>query len=188
MSTASDSVPSTPAPRSRFSTFAFPALVIFLVLGGLGLVVRSSTAGGVYDLTLTELLAKRADHVGQDVRVGGNIQAGSFRDASGSGGVHLVFNIADASGNSLEVHYRQLLPDAFEEGREVIVQGQMQEDGSIECGRLTVKCPSKYQDENQTGQAGQYYGPKHDGQPGYQDTGAKPGDTRAPATAAPKGL
>ena len=162
MSTETIAPAGAPPRRRRSGGFAFPAIVVFLVLGGLALVVRSSTAGGVYDMTLTELRAQSGNYLGKDVRVNGRVQAGSFRDSSGGDGVHVVFAIGDASGNTMLVHYRQLLPDAFEEGREVIVQGTMHSLTEIECTRLTVKCPSKYQDENATGQSSQYYQSKKD--------------------------
>lgn len=156
MTASPESLATAAAPR-RARNFIFPAVVVALVVGGLALVVRSSTSGGVYDMTLGDLLGQSAAFIGKDVRVNGRIQAGTFRDLSSSDGVHVVFAISDSSGHTLNVHYRQLLPDAFEEGREVIIQGKLESVSEIECARLTVKCPSKYQDENQTGKAGQYY-------------------------------
>ncbi len=148
----------TDLAKKRGMGLLFPAVIVGLVVGGLALVVRSSTKGGVYDMTLGQLLAAPAEYVGKDVRVNGSVLAGSFQDASDASGVHVLFTIGDASGQTLEVHYRQLLPDAFQEGRQVIVQGKMVSEKAVECNRLTVKCPSKYQDENSTGKnAAEYY-------------------------------
>lgn len=163
-------------PAKRGMSLMFPAVIVGLVVGGLALVVRSSTSGGVYDMTLTQLLAAPNDYVGKDIRVNGAVLAGSFHDASDAGGVHVVFSIGDSSGNTMEVHYRQLLPDAFQEGRQVIVQGKMVSAKAVECTRLTVKCPSKYQDENSTGKsAAEYYRSK--------DAKAAPSPAPAPAPA-----
>lgn len=173
MSASPESLASVEPRRAR--SFLFPAIVVFLVLGGLALVVRSSTSGGVYDMTLSDILGQGASYVGKDIRVNGRVQAGTFRDLSGGDGVHVVFTIGDSSGHTLNVHYRQLLPDAFEEGREVIVQGKLGSTTEIECNRLTVKCPSKYQDENQTGKAGQYYQQKHAAPPPAENPAALDG-------------
>ncbi|MFT7625480.1 MAG: cytochrome c-type biogenesis protein CcmE [Myxococcota bacterium] len=129
---------------------AFPAFVVLCVLGGLALVVQSSTTGGVYDMTLQELLAESDEYVGRDVRVNGVVQANTFRELPGDG-INIEFAIGDAEGNVMNVKFHQLLPDAFEEGRQVIVQGKLLSRTEIECSRLTVKCPSKYKDENAIG-------------------------------------
>ena len=138
-------------PKRKITHYAFPIFVVALVLGGLTLVVQSSTQGGVYDMTIGELRAKADRYIGKDVRVNGTVQAGSFEELAGDGAINIKFTLADSEGNEITVFYHQLLPDAFEEGREVIVAGTLQDEGTIECKRLTVKCPSKYKDENAAG-------------------------------------
>lgn len=159
-----------PSPLVRF---AFPAFVVLLVIGGLALVVQSSTSGGVYDMTIGELLAQADDYMGKDVRVNGIVQAGSFRENPSSEGIDIQFTIGDNEGNTMKVRYHQLLPDAFQEGRQVIVQGKLLSKTEIECDRLTVKCPSKYKDENA---AGEYKGSRS-----YDGPGAPPAAGEAPA-------
>jgi cytochrome c-type biogenesis protein CcmE len=118
-------------------------------MGGIVLVVQSSTSGGVYDMTIGELLAESDKYVGRDIRVNGVVQAGSFKDQSGDE-INIQFSIGDVEGNQLNVHFHQLLPDAFKEGRQVIVQGKMLSREEVECTKLTVKCPSKYKDEGKS--------------------------------------
>ena len=138
----------TTRPKRKLTQLAFPIFVVALVLGGLTLVVQSSTQGGVYDMTISELRATGDRFVGKDVRVNGTVQAGSFEELAGEDAVNIRFTLADSEGNEITVFYHQLLPDAFEEGREVIVAGTLEDENTIECKRLTVKCPSKYKDEN----------------------------------------
>lgn len=133
--------------KDRLLRVAFPAFIVLLVVGGLALVVHSSTSGGVYDMKLGEMLAQADKYVGREVRVSGIIQAGSYREHPGDK-INIEFDIGDNEGNIVRVKFHQLLPDAFEEGREVIVQGELVSAEEIECSRLTVKCPSKYKDEN----------------------------------------
>ena len=143
----------TAAPSGKqagTSRYVFPAVVVVLVLGGLALVVQSSTAGGgVYDMTLGELLSQADSYVGKEIRVNGVIQAGSYHEAPGDK-IDIWFSIGDVEGHRIKVHYTQILPDAFQEGRQVIVQGTLTSKDAIECTRLTVKCPSKYKDESKT--------------------------------------
>ena len=134
---------------SKKGGWGFTLLVVALVMGGIVLVVQSSTSGGVYDMTIGELLADSGKYVGRGVRVNGVIQAGSFKDNPGEE-IDIQFSIGDVEGNQINVRFHQLLPDAFKEGRQVIVQGKMLNKHEIECTKLTVKCPSKYKDEGNT--------------------------------------
>ncbi len=153
--------------KQKMMHMAFPAFVVACVLGGLALVVQSSTSGGVYDMTIAELMADDVK-VGKGVRVNGIVQAGSFRELPGDK-INIEFTIGDSEGNTLQVRYHQLLPDAFAEGRQVIVQGKLTSKNEILCDRLTVKCPSKYKDENSVGADTPY--------------GKKPGGNNAPLEA-----
>ena len=129
--------------------WGFTVLVVALVMGGMVLVVQSSTTGGVYDMTIGEVLSQPDKYIGHDLRVNGVIQAGSFKDNGGEE-INIEFSVGDSEGNTLNVRFHQLLPDAFKEGRQVIVQGKLLSEHEIECTKLTVKCPSKYKDEATT--------------------------------------
>jgi cytochrome c-type biogenesis protein CcmE len=66
-------------------------------------------------------------------------------------GADLEFNITDRDGGGdvLPVRYSGVVPDPFREGREVIVTGRLDEDGTFmaEKDSLITKCPSKFADE-----------------------------------------
>ena len=47
----------------------------------------------------------------------------------------------------IRVHYRGVLPDTFEKGAEVIVEGRM-EGKDFTAKTLMTKCPSKYEKSN----------------------------------------
>ena len=131
--------------------YTFPVLIVVLVLGGLLAVMLSSKDGGAFDLTLGELLEDPSDFVGREVRVNGRIVKKSFRERkTADGSIDIEFAIGNSEGQKVTVRYHQILPDAFEEGREVIVAGKLIDGHTIECTRLTVKCPSKYKDEKMT--------------------------------------
>jgi cytochrome c-type biogenesis protein CcmE len=66
-------------------------------------------------------------------------------------GTDLRFDITDrdGGGQALPVSYTGVVPDPFREGREVIVTGQLDQDGTFvaEKDSLITKCPSKFADE-----------------------------------------
>lgn len=66
-------------------------------------------------------------------------------------GADLNFEITDrdGSGEALPVAYTGVVPDPFREGREVIVTGRLDDDGTFmaEKDSLITKCPSKFSDE-----------------------------------------
>lgn len=137
--------------KNKTLQYAFPAFIVLCVGLFFWFVVQASTSGGVYDMSLADLEENKSEYVGKDVRVSGVVQEGSYVEHDGDA-INIEFVIGDSEGNTLRVRYRQLVPDAFEEGRQVIVQGKLVSEDEVECDRLTVKCPSKYKDENQVGQ------------------------------------
>ena len=66
-------------------------------------------------------------------------------------GTDLRFDITDrdGGGKALPVSYTGVVPDPFREGREVIVTGRLDQDGTFmaEKDSLITKCPSKFADE-----------------------------------------
>lgn len=131
--------------------YTFPVLIVVLVVAGLLAVMLSSKDGGAFDLTLSELLDDPSEFVGREVRVNGRIVKKSFRERNTKdNSIDIEFAIGNKEGQKITIRYHQILPDAFEEGREVIVAGKLIDEHTIECSRLTVKCPSKYKDEKTT--------------------------------------
>jgi cytochrome c-type biogenesis protein CcmE len=93
-------------------------------------------------LTPTQFLHE--EQPGRSYQVTGDVVPGSVYHASGV----LHFAVADratSSGPSIPVAYTGVVPDAFREGREVIVTVQRSGDQYIgERESLITKCPSKY--------------------------------------------
>jgi cytochrome c-type biogenesis protein CcmE len=80
---------------------------------------------------------------GRSYQVTGSVTPGSVHRADGV----LHFDLADRAGggSSIAVAYAGAVPDAFHEGREVIVTVQKQGGSYIgERESLITKCPSKY--------------------------------------------
>ena len=142
----------------------FPLIIAAIVLGGVVTIVGSSQ--GVYDLEVKEVLANKEKYVNREIKVAGTIAPGSVTGSTEDGSLH--FDIQDEESNVLKVHFtKRLLPDPFAEGRQVIAQGRLREDGVLDSPNLTVKCPSRYQEEGMTEEkAKEYYQQKYeDGHP-----------------------
>lgn len=135
-------------------------LIALAVLGGGVAIISTSMSSGVFNLTIEQALADSATLEQREFKVAGNVLAGSIR--KGSSSFEVSFAIGDAEGRRLECEYRGAVPDPFAEGREVILQGTLASDGRMRVSKMTVKCPSKYQEEGLgEDQYNEYYGRKY---------------------------
>ena len=98
-----------------------------------------------YYLTVDELLSKSpaASAAGQAgrVRIGGPIVPSTieWNNAARS----LTFQLQGET-RPLTVTYRGLAPDSFREGATVIVEGELNREGTFVAYNLLVKCPHQY--------------------------------------------
>lgn len=95
--------------------------------------------GWLYYVDVDTCLRERA---GERVRVHGVVREGSVEmDRVG------LWARFELSGNSavMPVRYEGAIPDMFDGGREVIVEGSCGSDGVFEADVLLTKCASKYQ-------------------------------------------
>jgi cytochrome c-type biogenesis protein CcmE len=104
-------------------------------------VLYTSIAGaGTPQIEPSEL----AQHGGQVMLVGKVVS--THGDAHGPGGLHFVLrDVTTKNGARANVVYRGSVPDLYAVGREVVVQGAVQ-NGTFVANRdsLSTKCPSKY--------------------------------------------
>ncbi|MHC4394276.1 MAG: cytochrome c maturation protein CcmE [Planctomycetota bacterium] len=77
----------------------------------------------------------------QSLRVAGRVKQGSvIRDLQK---MSLSFTLA-GSKVELPVYFTGTIPDNFEEGREVVVEGRLDTTGSFQADTLLTRCESKY--------------------------------------------
>jgi cytochrome c-type biogenesis protein CcmE len=119
------------------------------------LIVGSSFSSGKYSLELADVVATPERYVGREVKIVGRIKEGSASSQTEGGQVVLRFVVVDDNGHEIPISYPHNPPDPFKEGRECIVEGVYQKDGTLDCKKLTVKCPSKYQTEDGLGGGGE---------------------------------
>ncbi|HCJ67362.1 MAG TPA: cytochrome c biogenesis protein CcmE [Elusimicrobia bacterium] len=111
-----------------------------IILGVVGYLVYSGIRDlGVYYFTVSELKEKKVYN--QGVRVGGKIAPGTVvYDAAN---LKLNFGLTDGK-EEIKVYYKGIVPDAFKEDNEVLVEGKYSADGLFTAATLLAKCPSKY--------------------------------------------
>ena len=91
-------------------------------------------------------VAKNSALVGQKVKVGGAVVAGSWNKQSSP----MKFTIRDETdksgmGPALKVEYSGNVPSAFGDGVVAIVTGTLQQGGVVQATEMITKCPSKYE-------------------------------------------
>jgi cytochrome c-type biogenesis protein CcmE len=121
----------------------------FIVLG-VGIVacmvfifaVAVSQPGGLaYYLTVSEFL-EDPESVRDGCRVNGKVVVGSIQRFPG--GEDVSFDLSDGAG-TLTVAYHGIIPDTFVDRADVVVEGELQDDGTFVAHTLLAKCPSKYE-------------------------------------------
>lgn len=127
------------------------ALILF-VAGFATLLAAGLRQNSVYFLNVSEALAMPVEDLRQ-IRLFGTVAAEGLEYDPQSLGVR--FLIADSVDSSLRipVHFRGVVPNLFEPGAEIILEGGfgVQETGFFTARTLMTKCPSRYEKENRSG-------------------------------------
>ena len=101
----------------------------------------SFTAAATWSYDVSQLLEQGSSIYGENVRVNGQVVPGSVNQE----GLILRFTITDVKIEaSLPVVYQGVVPDTFKVGNEVVVEGQLNSDGTFQGHTLMVKCASRY--------------------------------------------
>lgn len=125
------------------------AIAIVLVGAALSYLVFQGTRQNLtYYYEVDELLAV-ADTEGR-IRISGDIVEGSIVKDEDTRQVHFAIQSAAESGGGstqVPVVYAGTVPDIFRPGIQVVVEGQLDTEGTFHAETLLTKCPSKYQAE-----------------------------------------
>jgi cytochrome c-type biogenesis protein CcmE len=115
----------------------------FLVIGGI-LVYQATQGTSSLIFSPKELLAKGSNSNLQRIRVAGKVS--DPIDYKTEPAIELRFLVTDPSdaSSTIPVVYRNLKPDMFAAGRDVLIDGDF-EGGSILAAKLLTQCPSKYE-------------------------------------------
>jgi cytochrome c-type biogenesis protein CcmE len=112
------------------------------------LMVTGMQESMVYYHTPAELVSRvEADPSYHDLglKVGGRVVPGSVQFDQRS--LDLRFEVMDIADGTTRfpVHYQGPLPDTFEEGRDVVIEGKLLPGGTFEASTVLTKCGSRYE-------------------------------------------
>jgi len=79
---------------------------------------------------------------GQRLRIGGMVLPGSVHRDPQS--LKVSFELIDATGERVWVHYEGILPDLFREGQGIVAQGVLKDARSIEASEVLAKHDENY--------------------------------------------
>lgn len=114
-----------------------------LILGALIYLAFTVTrASAVYYQTVSEVTKQGATTGQRSVRVSGIVAAGSIQRNPET--FETRFTASD-SGGSLPVVYKGTVPDIFQAGIQVVVEGKLGTDGVFYADTLLTKCPAHFQ-------------------------------------------
>lgn len=126
-------------PRRRLPwSFALAGVVILAAVAYL--IFANTQANAAYDMTVSQL-HQCSSCTAQAVRVEGIVQRGSIQRSDAT--QQLAFRISDGS-QSLPVVYTGVVPDIFNSGIQVVVEGHYSSQGAFQALTLLTKCPSKF--------------------------------------------
>lgn len=123
-------------------------IVILLVAVSAGLAYDSVNNYINPYIPVADITTDKAGYEGRSLQVIGEVEPGSV-ELTDDGRMNFI--LTDGVG-SIPVTYRGLPPSNLEEpGSQVVVLGELNASGEIESEELLVKCPSKYEGEDQGG-------------------------------------
>ena len=98
----------------------------------------------VYYYNVSEVSERRAELVGNALRVHGQVVPGSI-EKDPTGLVHKF--LIEEGGLTVPVVYRDIVPDTFQDRADAVVEGSFDSSGTFQATFLMAKCPSKYEAE-----------------------------------------
>jgi cytochrome c-type biogenesis protein CcmE len=123
-------------------------LVSLVIVGAISyLVLTGVKQTGLQYMTVTELAHIQKPPASGGFRLDGAVAVGSI--VYNQKVPQLAFQMQDKSGHDvIGVVYDGLMPDAFGDGREVVVEGTYDHARrTLHASKLVTKCPSKYEAE-----------------------------------------
>ena len=114
-----------------------------MIVAAIGYMIYAAIeSGSEYYVTTTELAAMGDKAVGQEMQIGGQVLDGTVQQDHGANSVS--FTLTDGTKN-LPVAYTGTVPDTFQAGNGVILEGKLGTDGKFQANSMLTKCASKYE-------------------------------------------
>jgi cytochrome c-type biogenesis protein CcmE len=142
----------------RRAKFLFLGLGVVAVMAVLLAVGVSGPGGLAFYVTVSEFV-DGGPWEAETIRVNGRVEGGSIERSSNGAEVRFVMT---EGGASLPVHYAGMTPDSFVDGADVVVEGNLESEGTFEAHLLLAKCPSKYEAALEEGEENPHTEPTRD--------------------------
>ncbi len=127
--------------RRRRFPLGFVVAGVAIAIAVVYLIVVNTGTTADYYMTIGELHACTTCST-RAVRVAGVVKAGSIQRDNQSQVIRFVIT---EQSMAMPVVYSGVVPDIFQSGVQVVVEGHLQSDGVFQALTLLAKCPSKFQ-------------------------------------------
>ena len=124
--------------KPRHKRLAIAGGVVIAVGAIAALVLNAFQSNLVFFYSPSQIAAKEAP-LNRTFRIGGLVKEGSVKRE----GTEVQFVVTDTAQN-VAVRYRGILPDLFKEGKGVVAQGQMRDDGVFVAREVLAKHDENY--------------------------------------------
>jgi cytochrome c-type biogenesis protein CcmE len=157
-----------PKKRAQGGQAKFLVGGLLIVAAIIYLIVSSTQANAQFFLTVDELLAKKAEMTGRDLRVSGAVLGDTIKydaktltlsftvanipgdqkviDAQGGLAEVLHAAVLDAKVSRIPVVYKGAKPDLLKNEAQAIMTGKFGADGVFTATELLLKCPTRYEE------------------------------------------
>ncbi|MBP6195866.1 MAG: cytochrome c maturation protein CcmE [Methyloversatilis sp.] len=126
--------------KPRQKRFALIAVGVIALAGAATLVLTAFEDNMVFFFSPSQVAAREAPQ-GRTFRIGGMVEEGSLQ--RGADGTSVKFVVTDTV-HTIPVTYRGALPDLFKEGKGVVAQGRLAEDGVFAASEVLAKHDENY--------------------------------------------
>ncbi len=126
--------------KPRHRRFLWIGGGVAVLAAAAALVLNAFQSNLVFFFTPSQIAANEAPK-GRAFRIGGLVEDKSLRRESDGLTVH--FNVTD-TGKTVPVVYKGILPDLFKEGKGVVAQGKLENDGVFHATEVLAKHDENY--------------------------------------------
>ena len=126
--------------KARHKRFMWIVLGLLVVSVAVTLVLRAFNSNMVFFFTPTQVSENKAP-VDRTFRIGGLVTAGSVKRQAD--GLTVTFDVTDTA-KTIPVTYTGILPDLFKEGKGVVAQGKIGQDGVFRAAEVLAKHDENY--------------------------------------------
>jgi cytochrome c-type biogenesis protein CcmE len=122
--------------------FLIGGIIILIAIGVLSFMAFKGAA--TYYYTVSEVITQKSSMVDKNIRVAGKVVEGSLVQEKSNNTINFVLTDTVDLTKTIQISYKGAVPDAFKEGNDAVVEGQLSGSNIFKAQQIIVKCPSKY--------------------------------------------